>query len=194
MTFANGEAYTDEPDRELGRVLHRQPRVAAGQSPGLRGAAGRRAGPQQGRPAAAADGGRRHARRRRHGDRAGRRRGGPWRPGGGRGGGNLPPVEAKLYVNPRGGVEEDYPLDVHTRNFLDCIKSRQKPNARVRDRLLRGAAVPARARVARRRASRSAGTPRRGRARRSSVAPATQSGPCRAVALHGSPVSALDWS
>ena len=42
---------------------------------------------------------------------------------------NLPPVEAKLYVNPRGGVEEDYPLDVHTRNFLDCIKSRQKPNA-----------------------------------------------------------------
>ena len=27
------------------------------------------------------------------------------------------------------GVEEDYPLDVHTRNFLDCIKSRQKPNA-----------------------------------------------------------------
>ena len=42
---------------------------------------------------------------------------------------NLPPVEAKVYVNPRGGVEEDYPLDVHTRNFLDCIKSRQKPNA-----------------------------------------------------------------
>ena len=32
-------------------------------------------------------------------------------------------------MNPRGGVEEDYPLDVHTRNFLDCIKSRQKPNA-----------------------------------------------------------------
>ena len=42
---------------------------------------------------------------------------------------NLPPVEAKVYVNPRGGVEEDYPLDAHTRNFLDCIKSRQKPNA-----------------------------------------------------------------
>jgi hypothetical protein len=34
-----------------------------------------------------------------------------------------------MYVNPRGGVEEDYPLDVHTRNFLDCIKSRQKPVA-----------------------------------------------------------------
>ena len=55
--------------------------------------------------------------------------------GGGRGGGrgawrpNLPPVEAKVYVNPKGGVEEDYPLDAHTRNFLDCIKSRQKPNA-----------------------------------------------------------------
>jgi hypothetical protein len=50
--------------------------------------------------------------------------------GGGRGGNaNLPPIEAKMYVNPRGGVEEDYPLDAHTRNFLDCIKSRQKPNA-----------------------------------------------------------------
>jgi predicted dehydrogenase len=49
--------------------------------------------------------------------------------GRGRGGAAAPPVEAKLYINPRGGVEEDYPLDVHTRNFLDCIKSRQKPNA-----------------------------------------------------------------
>jgi hypothetical protein len=50
--------------------------------------------------------------------------------GGGRGGNsNLPPIEAKMYVNPRGGVEEDYPLDAHTRNFLDCLKSRQKPNA-----------------------------------------------------------------
>jgi len=48
---------------------------------------------------------------------------------GGRGGANLPPIDAKMYVNPRGGVEEDYPLDAHTRNFLDCIKSRQKPNA-----------------------------------------------------------------
>jgi predicted dehydrogenase len=47
--------------------------------------------------------------------------------GGGRGGSS--PVEAKLYINPRGGVEEDYPLDVHTRNFLDCIKSRKAPNA-----------------------------------------------------------------
>jgi hypothetical protein len=55
--------------------------------------------------------------------------------GGGRGGrvggrgGNQEPIEAKMYVNPRGGVEEDYPLDVHTKNFLDCVKSRQKPNA-----------------------------------------------------------------
>ncbi len=51
--------------------------------------------------------------------------------GGGRGGGrgNQPPIEGKLYVNPKGGVEEDYPLDVHTRNFLDCVKSRSKPNA-----------------------------------------------------------------
>jgi predicted dehydrogenase len=50
--------------------------------------------------------------------------------GGGRGGaGGGDAVEAKIYVNPRGGVEEDYPLDVHTRNFLDCVKSRQKPVA-----------------------------------------------------------------
>lgn len=48
--------------------------------------------------------------------------------GGGRGG-NQPPVDAKLYINPRGGVEEDYPLDAHTRNFLDCVKSRQAPAA-----------------------------------------------------------------
>jgi hypothetical protein len=38
-------------------------------------------------------------------------------------------IEAKMFVNPRGGVEEDYPLDAHARNFLDCVKSRQKPNA-----------------------------------------------------------------
>ena len=49
--------------------------------------------------------------------------------GGGRGGANMPPVEAKLYINPRGGVEEDYPLDAHTRNFLDCVKSRKAPVA-----------------------------------------------------------------
>ena len=62
--------------------------------------------------------------------------GGPGGPGGGRGGrgggrGNddCPPVELKVYVNPKGGVEEDYPLDAHTRNFLDCIKSREKPNS-----------------------------------------------------------------
>jgi predicted dehydrogenase len=52
--------------------------------------------------------------------------------GGGRGGGrggNQPPIDAKMTVNPKGGVEEDYPLDVHTKNFLDCVRSRQKPNA-----------------------------------------------------------------
>jgi predicted dehydrogenase len=57
--------------------------------------------------------------------------------GGGRGGGrgrggagaNLPPLERNVYINPKGGVEEDYPLDAHTRNFLDCVKSRQKPVA-----------------------------------------------------------------
>jgi predicted dehydrogenase len=58
---------------------------------------------------------------------AGGRRGGGAAGGGRRGGG--PPVTMNVYLNPRGGVEEDYPLDVHTRNFLDCIKSRQKPNA-----------------------------------------------------------------
>lgn len=55
--------------------------------------------------------------------------GGAGRGGGGRGGNQQPPIEAKMYVNPRGGVEEDYPLDVHTRNFLDCVKSRRKPNS-----------------------------------------------------------------
>ena len=37
----------------------------------------------------------------------------------------------KVDVNPRGGVEEDYPLHAHTRNFnfLDCIKDPKKPNA-----------------------------------------------------------------
>jgi predicted dehydrogenase len=61
--------------------------------------------------------------------------GAPGAPGGGRSGrggearGNSAPVDAKLYINPRGGVEEDYPLDVHTRNFLDCVKSRKSPSA-----------------------------------------------------------------
>ena len=57
--------------------------------------------------------------------------GAPAAPGGGRGGrgGNATPVEAKMAINPKGGVEEDYPLDAHTRNFLDCIKSRKAPNA-----------------------------------------------------------------
>ena len=49
--------------------------------------------------------------------------------GGGRGSDNRPPVELSVYLNPKGGVEEDYPLDAHTRNFLDCIKSRHKPAA-----------------------------------------------------------------
>jgi hypothetical protein len=48
---------------------------------------------------------------------------------GGAGAGGSAPVEAKLHINPRGGVEEDYPLDAHTRNFLDCVKSRKAPNA-----------------------------------------------------------------
>jgi predicted dehydrogenase len=48
---------------------------------------------------------------------------------GGRGGGPAKPVEMNVFVNPKGGVEEDYPLHAHTRNFLDCIKDRKKPNA-----------------------------------------------------------------
>ncbi len=57
--------------------------------------------------------------------------GGGGRGGGrGRGGANSTPVTANVYVNPKGGVEEDYPLDAHTRNFLDCVKSRnRKTNA-----------------------------------------------------------------
>jgi len=60
-------------------------------------------------------------------DGRGGRGGGRGGPGGGRG--NAAPPEKKVYINPRGGVEEDYPLDAHVRNFLDCMASRQKPNA-----------------------------------------------------------------
>src|SRR3954467_14609451 len=55
--------------------------------------------------------------------------------GGGRGGqggpgGATTPVASNIVVNPKGGVEEDYPLDARTRNFLDCVKSRnRKTNA-----------------------------------------------------------------
>jgi hypothetical protein len=42
---------------------------------------------------------------------------------------NLPPIDLKVWLNPKGGVEEDYPLDAHTRDFLDCMKSRKKPAA-----------------------------------------------------------------
>lgn len=65
------------------------------------------------------------------GSGGGRGPGGPGgRGGGGRGGrGSQPPIEGKVYVNPRGGVEEDYPLDAHVQNFLTCMRSRQKPNA-----------------------------------------------------------------
>ena len=97
MTFANGEAYIrTRPDRELGRVLRRQPRVAAGESQGY---ALRPVVPHvdsQAGSAAAADGRWRDARRaaaqrsrraqrraRRPGARVDRR---PRRPGGGRGG------------------------------------------------------------------------------------------------------------
>ena len=61
------------------------------------------------------------------------RRGGGGRPGGGRGGGRGgggQAVEMNVYINPRGGVEEDYPLHVHTRDFLDKLKAKnRKTNA-----------------------------------------------------------------
>jgi hypothetical protein len=39
-------------------------------------------------------------------------------------------VEANVYINPRGGVEEDYPLHAHTRDFLDKMKAKnRKTNA-----------------------------------------------------------------
>jgi predicted dehydrogenase len=51
--------------------------------------------------------------------------GGPGGPGGGRGGGK-PPVELNVMINPRGAVEEDYPLHVHTRDFLDKLKAKNR--------------------------------------------------------------------
>jgi hypothetical protein len=48
-----------------------------------------------------------------------RTRGGP---GGGRGGGQA--VEMNVYINPRGGVEEDYPLHAHTVTSLDKLRPR----------------------------------------------------------------------
>jgi predicted dehydrogenase len=40
-----------------------------------------------------------------------------------------PTFEAKSYFNPNGGVEVDYPTIAHVRNFLDCVKARQRPIA-----------------------------------------------------------------
>ncbi len=42
---------------------------------------------------------------------------------GGRFGGGGAAVEKEVYINPRGAVEEDYPLNAHTRNFLDKLKA-----------------------------------------------------------------------
>jgi predicted dehydrogenase len=49
-------------------------------------------------------------------------------PPAGRGGANpaAPPLEAKDFRNTDRGINGDTPL--HARNFLDCVKSRQKPN------------------------------------------------------------------
>jgi hypothetical protein len=57
----------------------------------------------------------------------GRGRGGPGGPGGpgGRGGGK-PAVDLHVEINPRGAVEEDYPLHVHTRDFLDKLKAKNR--------------------------------------------------------------------
>ena len=51
-------------------------------------------------------------------------RGGPGGPGG-RGGGK-PAPELTVMINPRGAVEEDYPLHVHTRDFLDKLKAKNR--------------------------------------------------------------------
>jgi predicted dehydrogenase len=51
--------------------------------------------------------------------------GGPGGPAGGRGGGK-PTVELNVMINPRGAVEEDYPLHVHTRDFLDKLKAKNR--------------------------------------------------------------------
>ncbi len=51
--------------------------------------------------------------------------GGPGGPGGGRGGGK-PTPELVTMINPRGAVEEDYPLHVHTRDFLDKLKAKNR--------------------------------------------------------------------
>jgi predicted dehydrogenase len=61
------------------------------------------------------------------GGRGGRGAGAPGRGGpafGGRGG--KPTVDLEVYINPRGGVEEDYPLHVHTRDFLDKLKAKNR--------------------------------------------------------------------
>ena len=80
----------------------------------------------------------------RTGRRAGggrRGRGGRGGPGGGGGGGGKPHCRAEVYINPRGGVEEDYPLHAHTRDFLDKLKAKnRKTNAPMEDRLQLGAA------------------------------------------------------
>jgi predicted dehydrogenase len=139
MTFANGEVPRDPEDGEgwgvffisgngtllvnrmgyavlppVGRTIRKQgppPPPTAGnvQTAEAPAAAAGAAGPGEGR--------------------GGRGRGEAGGPGGGRGGASAAPPEKKVYINPRGGVEEDYPLDAHVRNFLDCMSSRQKPNA-----------------------------------------------------------------
>ena len=104
--------------------------------------------PQAG-PAAAADGGRSSTLRRAAGRR--RLRAGRRAPGGAAeaadGGGRWwprwsaaaaprrRPDRAQDLHQPEGGVEEDYPLDVHTQNFLDCVKSRARSPTRHGNRL-----------------------------------------------------------
>ena len=147
MTFANGEVYMADGIENWGVFFVGNRGSLQVNRQGWAVRPGRAARDSEAGSAPAADGRRCHAGRGRRRDRAWRSGcpgapgagGAPGGPGMGRGGGrggggrggnaNLPPVEAKMYVNPRGGVEEDYPLDAHTRNFLDCIKSRQKPNA-----------------------------------------------------------------
>ena len=38
-------------------------------------------------------------------------------------------MDLTVSINPRGAVEEDYPLHVHTRDFLDCLKAKNRKTA-----------------------------------------------------------------
>ena len=143
MTFANGEAFTENPIENWGVFfignraslqVNRQGYAVRPVVPPVRNKVGPPPPPTAGGVTLGAGG-------------TAIAPGGPGGPGGGRGGGrgsNLPPVEAKVYVNPRGGVEEDYPLDVHTREFPRLHQVAAEAERPHGDRLSLGAPMSAR--------------------------------------------------